>query len=52
MKCKCCNANSVPARTGNPRTDSPFALCRRCAADLCPGPDVKRYNELLALYGR
>ena len=30
---------------------SAFQLCTGCAADLCPGADVKRYNELKAQYG-
>lgn len=52
MTCKCCHKRAVPASTGDRRYDSPFALCSRCAADLCPGPDVRRYEELLKLYAK
>lgn len=50
-KCKCCQVRPIPARTGDPRQDGVLAVCRECAKDLCPGPDVKRYNELVAKFG-
>lgn len=51
-RCKCCKRRPITLNSGDPMTDTDFALCVTCAADLCPGSDVKRYNELLALYSR
>lgn len=31
--------------------ESTLQLCQRCTDDVFPGSDVKRYNELQALFG-